>query len=185
MRSQLFGLLVVFAIGCGGGGSSDKPDAPPMIDAAPDAPAAVTQLGKTCVTAMMGADCPSPATDGCLSVQGATMGFCTKLCVTNGTFMTNAQSQVTNLQPTDLTAQNQVCVTAYVGPTAAPSCTPGSGGVIINRMPTGALQPNTNYTYQIACGLGCSRAAPACPGGLTCALDPGGNMANDQNFCRP
>ncbi len=183
MRSQLFGLLVVFAIGCGGGGSSDKPDAKVFMDAPmPDAPTALTQLGKPCVLAMQGADCPSGATDGCLGpfVMGGTMGICTKICVTNGTFKTDNSNppMATMIMPADLTAQNAVCVGAYAGPTASPSCTPGSGGVIFNTQPAdNPLQPNKNYTFQIACGLGCSAAAPACPGGLTCDTT--------RNFCHP
>jgi hypothetical protein len=182
MRSQLFVLVAAFAIGCGGGGSSDKPDAPKPIDAAPDAPAMLTNLGKPCVLAMNGADCTGTA-NGCLGpfVMGGTMGFCTAVCVNNGTFMTNNANppQPTNIQPADLTAQNAQCVGLYQGPAiGTPSCTPGSGGILFNRMPTGALQPNTNYTYQVACGIGCGTGG-ACPAPLTC------NTAAGAMFCQP
>lgn len=169
---QLFGLVAVFVIGCGGGGES-KPDAKVFMDAPmPDASTALTGLGKTCVLAMGGADCPMTGANGCLGpfVMGGTMGFCTAVCVNNGTFMTGADSKVipTSVMPADLTAQNATCAGLYVGPTGfSGSCTLGSGGILFNRMPTGNLMANMNYTFQIACGIGCG-AGNTCPTGMTC-----------------
>jgi len=176
MRTSLFVSCLVVAAACGGGGSSsddNKVDASVTPDAAPpDAPpAAITGLGKSCVVAMQGADCPANA-NGCLGpfVQGGTTGFCTVVCVNNGTFMTNGATPPapTNVMPADLTQQNATCAGIYAGPAVGtPSCSPGQGGVLFGRAPAGDLQPNTNYTFKLACGIGCG-PNNTCPGTLTC-----------------
>jgi len=163
--SVLFVLLASFVlVACGDDGGSTAPDAQIFMDApAPDAPTALVGLGQRCVPAMQGADCPANA-NGCLSfMPGATVGICTKLCVgpPPGTFTTNAQSQPGALNPAPAT-QNAMCPPIYTGTIGTAEC-----NTLVNVMPAGALQPNTNYTFLAVCGIKCG-AGNTCPAGLTC-----------------
>ncbi len=153
--------------GCGGddgddgGGQVDAPETDaPSVDAAIDA-APLMGLGQLCQPSMQGADCPQNA-PGCLTfAAGATMGICTNICVQSATFMTNAQSQPGPLTP-DPSTQNAVCTGIYTGSVGTAACS-----VPVNQQPAGALQPNTNYTVAVVCGIQCG-AGNACPTGLTC-----------------
>ncbi len=111
---------------------------------------------------MMGADCPANA-NGCLSTQGASTGYCTKLCVASATFMTNAQSQPGPSTPLPST-QDAMCTAIFSGTTGTAACL-----VPVNVMPMPPLQPNTNYTAAFACGIRCG-AGNTCPGSLTCNM---------------
>jgi hypothetical protein len=148
----------------GGGGGGGMPDAKVFTDAPAqmDAPPAMLMgLGQKCVPSMMGADCPSSA-NGCLSfASGATSGICTKLCVASGTFMTDAMSQPTNVNP-DPTTQNATCTAIYSGTTGSGACE-----AFVNIMPAPPLQANMNYTFAAACIVKCG-AGNTCPSGLTC-----------------
>jgi hypothetical protein len=166
MRSFLFVPMVLALVGCGDDGGSTV-DAGPS-DASVDASSALTGLGQRCVVAMQGADCPTNA-PGCLSyVQGAAMGVCTNICVMDGTFMTNAQSQPdpASFMPNP-TTRDSVCQGIYTGDASGvPSCS-----ALTARTPTGALGPNMTYTFSLACEISCG-AGNTCPGGLTCNTDP-------------
>ncbi|MDQ3367942.1 MAG: hypothetical protein M3680_21160 [Myxococcota bacterium] len=166
---RTLGLLVILAsfavTGCSDdGGSTPTPDAAIVVDASPDAPAALAGLGQTCVLSMMGADCPTNA-PGCLGpfVMGGTVGICTNVCVSDGTFRTNAQSVPENVMPSDLTSQNAMCAGIYTGGASGTAAC----NIIFGRMPTGALMANTNYTFQMACGIACG-TGNTCPSSLTC-----------------
>jgi hypothetical protein len=198
--SMMFALLVSGAAACGGddggdGGSdnnnddtADNTDDITVDDTSdntdntdgtlPDAPTGgLTGLGQACVVAMQGADCPS-TTDGCLSyTQGATMGICTKICIPNGTFSTDAQSAPTNVQPADFDAAGgATCTGAYTGTVGTAIC-----DAIVNVMPAPPLQPNTNYTFLAACSIECG-AGNTCPSGLTCVP---GQTAELPSICQP
>lgn len=156
-----FGLSAAL-VACGGddgGGGVTVPDA--SIDAAPDAPAALTGLGQACDPAMQGADCP--AMYGCLTfTMGATKGLCTKYCVMNGSFMTDAMAKPGALNP-DPTTKNGECAAIYTGGSAGvPEC-----NILTRREPTGALEANKTYTFDFVCGIACG-AGNTCPGTLTC-----------------
>ena len=100
--------------------------------------------------------------------QGATMGICTNLCVMDGTFMTNAQSQVdpASFNPNP-TTRDSVCAGLYTGDASGvPSCS-----ALTARTPAGALMASTTYTFSMACEISCG-AGNTCPGGLTCNTDP-------------
>jgi hypothetical protein len=187
--SMMFALLVSGAAACGGDdGGSDNADnnnddntdditvddnVDDNVDdttdntdgTLPDAPSGgLTGLGQACVPAMEGRDCPAN-TPACLSGQGDTLGICTNLCINNGTFMTNAESQPTNIQPADFSTGNPTCEAIYTGgPSGIPSCS-----AIANVMPTGAFTPNTNYTFIVACQVECG-TGDSCPAGLTCEV---------------
>lgn len=165
----LFLMLAASAVvACGGNGGSTSPDAKVFMDAPmPDAPGGgeLTGLGKKCVPAMQGADCPQ-GTDGCLTFgAGATMGMCTKLCVgptPAGTFMTNAQAQIGTINP-DPATRNSICSAAYTGTIGTSIC-----GSLVNVMPAdNPLQANKNYTFLAACTIQCG-AGNTCPTGYTC-----------------
>jgi hypothetical protein len=166
--SMLFGSAVV-ACGDDGGGTNPVVDAPIVVDAPPDAPPMLTGLGKRCVLAMQGADCG--ASLGCLGplVMGGTTGFCTSQCITDATFMTNAQMVPGPFTP-DPTTQNAMCAALYTG-------TPGVGvcKFLFGRMPAGALAANTNYTIDAGCVI--EATAGACPAGTTAQAQT--------NFCLP
>jgi hypothetical protein len=161
--SIMFVLLSSIAlVACGDDGGSSGPDAKVFQDApTPDAPVGLTGLGKRCVVAMQGADCPMAA-PGCLSfAAGATMGICTNVCQMNTTFTTNAQSVPGPLTP-DPALQNGKCTAIYSATVGTAACdTP------VNITPAPPFQPNTNYTTLMVCGITCG-AGNTCAGGLTC-----------------
>jgi hypothetical protein len=161
----LISILSAPLVACGeddGGGDRAPVDAPKPVDAAVDAPAQLMGLGQKCVPSMQGADCPTSA-PGCLSFgQNATSGICSKLCVQNGTFSTDSNANPTNMNPPDPTVNNSVCAAIYTGTVGSGVC-----NAYVNQMPPGNLQPNSNYTFQVACAVGCG-ANNACPTGYTC-----------------
>lgn len=169
MRSILFASMIFAMSACGDDGGSPAIDAGGSDGGGSDGGGgALTGLGQKCVVAMMGADCPMNA-PGCLSyTQGATMGICTNLCVMDGTFMTDAQSQVVpasfNPNPT---TRDSVCAGIYTGDAkGVPSCS-----ALTARTPAGALMASTTYTFSMACEIACG-TGNTCPGGLTCNTDP-------------
>jgi len=173
--AHLFAVSLMFGsalVACGDdGGSNPVVDAPIVVDAPPDAPPMLTGLGKKCVLAMQGADCPMPL--GCLGplVMGGTTGFCTSQCITNGTFMTNAATPpVPGALNPDPATQNAMCAALH-------TTSPGTGvcQFVFGRMPIGALTPNTNYTFQAGCVI--QATAGACPAGTTAQAMT--------NFCLP
>lgn len=166
MRLTRLSLLCVLTVSftvmaCGGG--DDGGDAP--VDAMPDAPAALTGLGKPCKRSLQGVDCPGNAR-GCLTFGGAEMGICTERCVINGTMMTNAQAQVASVTPDPRApAQSGICTAIFMGTVGAAGCLNLVGGFLPADNP---LQPNKQYTnVDLVCGIACG-AGNTCPGGLTC-----------------
>jgi hypothetical protein len=145
--------LMVGLLACGGGD-----DTPP--DAAIDAPTALMGLGELCNP--MAVACSTPAeTPACLG--SGTTGFCTNLCADTASFMTDAMANpvVTSFMPDPSTLDAQ-CAAIYHGTVGTGIC-----GFPYNRMPTGALQPNTTYSLQWICAIQCG-ANNTCPTGLTC-----------------
>ena len=169
MRSHYFvAVIATLAIaGCSDSKKNPAVDAPPGNIDAPSShdapPAALMGLGQKCVPAMQGADCPTTA-NGCLVAPNAPMGFCTKLCLAQGTFMTNAQGAPGAPNP-DPTAQSSMCTAIYTGSIGTATC-----DAFVNLMPmaTNPLHPNTSYTFAAACQITCG-AGSTCPAGFTCS----------------
>ncbi len=165
-------LLVLFialtASACGGEGGSSGPDATVFMDAPP--PTGLTGLGQKCVPAMMGADCPTNA-NTCVSVSAGGAGFCTPLCVTNGSGMTNAQGQFTSVTPAPNTA---ACTGAYTGTVGMPACL-----ALLSYTPMDMpLMASKNYTgINIACVIRCG-TGNTCDTGLTCNTTFGACLPN-------
>ncbi len=151
LLSLMLGCLLV---ACGGGGE-EGPDAAidaKPIDAAIDAPAGLTGLGKKCTPAMMGADCPANA-PACVGFQGIGSSYCSPLCVTNGTAKGAMNNQFTMIMPAP---NNMICQSAYNGTVGAGVC----AGILPNFMPmdnptvVGKDYTNINMTCAIVCGNG-------------------------------
>lgn len=163
------GLSLSVVIACGGGKDGGNPatvDAPPppLVDAPPASPS-ITGIGQPCNPAMMGADCPT-TTDGCLSVQGAAKGFCTKLCIgpnPTGKFKTDAMAAPipASLMP-DPATKDSICSGAYTGTSGTSACRE-----FVNIMPAPPLVANKDYTFLGACSVLCG-PGNACPTPLTC-----------------
>jgi hypothetical protein len=173
MRTQLAlasAVLGCVLAACGGddGGSVGVDAPPPPVDA----PAA-GGLGQRCNPAMAGADCPADASI-CLG-SSQTAGICTKLCVMNGTFETNAQGQISSATPNPAT-QNATCAAAYTGTVGTAIC----ASIILGDTPLAYMPPDnplkasSMYTnMNVACGIQCG-ANNTCPTGLTPAVMPAG-----------
>jgi hypothetical protein len=146
---------LVLVIGCG----SSEPS--------PDAPAGLVGLGQICG---LGTDpCPSD-TPRCLLTEGGTSfnGFCSKTCIDNGTFMTDADAKPQNVTP-PLSSGDGACTAIYAGTIGTGACV-----ATVDVMPALPLQPNTSYTFKAACVVKCA-ADGACPTGLAC---------NAQKYCQ-
>jgi hypothetical protein len=155
--SMLFGSVLAACSGDDGGGGGNI-DAPKVIDAPIDA-APVAGLGKACVPAMMGTDCPTNAST-CAGFTGAGGTYCTPLCVTMGTAVGGANGQFASVTPMP---SDTICAGAFTGTVGMPQCV----GVLNNYMPTGAITMGTNYTnVNMTCAILCG-ASMACPTGLT------------------
>lgn len=183
--SMMFALLVSGAAACGGddGGSDntntdnnndddntdditvddtsadmtdDNTDNTPLPDASTGGGGAEA-IGKVCVLAMNGADCP-PAAPSCVALVQGTNGFCTAACGTSADNMTPPANG------------NATC--AAVTP-AVPSGTVACGlyGEAMNGM--------VPWACGIFCGtidnMGTPQDLGMCPTGLTCT----------QNLCQP
>lgn len=143
---------------CGDDGGTSTPDAPiVVIDAAPDAPAALTGVGQKCGTGLPA--CPANASQ-CVGFQGTTQ-WCTPLCLENGSGTTNAQGQLTATTPAP---NNGACTGAFTGTAGMAVC-----GVILAITPMdNPLVANKAYTgISLACVVACG-ASNACPTGMTC-----------------
>ncbi len=168
--SVLFALVVSTVAACGGddGEGGGTIDAPKVIDAPPDA-APVAGLGKACVAAMNGADCPTNA-PRCVGFTGAGGTYCTPLCVSNGTATGAANGQFTNIMPAP---SNALCAAAFSGTVGMPTC----AGVLGGYMPAdatvvvGKAYTNINMSCAILCG-----ASNACPAGLTANTSLGASI---------
>lgn len=177
MRIQLaFASAVVGCVlaACGGddGGSSGV-DAPPPVDAAPDAPAELTGLGKKCVLSAQGQDCPPDY--GCLGplTQGGTTGFCTQQCLPEGSmFTTDAQGAPGQESPT-LASGDAVCSPLYTGSPGVGKCLQVFG--FSPTPPASGFMANTTYTFDVACVIEATNGA--CPAGTT--------IQAQTNFCYP
>ncbi len=163
-RLSVLSILVAVSMfaACGGddgGGGGGNIDAPIVIDAPPDA-AAVSGLGKACVAAMNGADCPANA-PRCVGFTGAGGTYCTPLCVTNGTATGAANNQFTAITPAP---SDPACAAAFSGTVGTPRCVGVLGGYMPADMTivVGRSYTNINMSCAIACG-----ASMACPAGLT------------------
>jgi hypothetical protein len=162
MRSFLFVSMALALVACGDDGGSPGVDAPPMVDAGPDAPGPLMGLGQRCIPSMGGADCPDPL--GCLGNPASTMpdGMCTAVCAMNTMFMTDAQGAPGNPTP-DPTAQNATCASMYTGGIGTAGCNSPFGLTPAHN----PLMASTNYTVSWACGIQCG-AGNTCPTGYTC-----------------
>ncbi|MBA3393591.1 MAG: hypothetical protein H0T89_13160 [Deltaproteobacteria bacterium] len=165
----LVSFIALAASACGGEGGSTAPDATVFQDAPPPPPG-LTGLGQKCVPAMMGADCPANA-DVCVSVTAGGAGFCTPLCVANGSGMTNAQGQFTTVTPAPNTA---TCTGAYTGTVGMAACL-----ALLSYTPMDMpLMASKNYTgINIACVIRCG-AGNTCDTGLTCNTTFGACLPN-------
>jgi len=164
MRLAHLFVVSMFAVStfaaCGGddGGGGGNVDAPKVIDAPIDA-APTAGLGKACVAAMMGADCPANA-PRCVGFTGAGGTYCSPLCVTAGTGVGGAMGQFASVTPAP---SDTICSGAFTGTIGTARCV----GVLSNYMPAGAITMGTNYTnVNMTCAIQCG-AANACPAGLT------------------
>lgn len=160
-RHAVFSIVVVsmFAACSGDDGSGGGIDAAVVIDAPPDA-AAVTGLGKPCVTAMNNADCPANA-PRCVGFTNAGGTYCSPLCVTMGTATGAAMNLFTNIMPPP---SDPICAAAYSGTIGTPRCVASLGGYLPAdaAIVVGRAYTNVNMSCAIMCG-----AAMACPAGLT------------------
>jgi hypothetical protein len=145
---------------CGGSGTKKSPDAAPTPDAFVqlDAPAALKGLGQKC---MDNAGCPTNASV-CLKTAAATFGFCSTICHTQASFMTDAAKMPTNF--TDLTADNSKCTAIYTGSAAGTA----SCFLPVNLTPPPPLVASTNYKFDAFCAVGCG-TGNTCPTGTTCS----------------
>lgn len=158
LRAWFFASVMMFSA-CGGSDGDDPPDTGELVG-----------LGQLCVVAMNGADCPENAS-GCLAVTEQ-MGICSPLCVTGGTFMTNATGGVIggSVMPNPADAEQvAICMSAFTGSIGTPRCTAIIRQGLEPPFPdTGRLDPDTTYTMaSIACTIGCANDG-ACPGELRC-----------------
>ena len=163
MRTFQF-LSIILALGaCGDDGGGTTVDAMPMIDAAPDAPAATVGLGQICGQGMPACPTQAPA---CLTAMGDTVGFCSALCADNAMGMTDAQGDLplANVTP----APNQgACTAAFSASVGTPACALILGGY---QPPHNPMMANMPYTMiDLACAIACG-AGNTCPTGLTCQM---------------
>jgi len=147
--TALFGCVLA---ACGGddGGGSGGPDAPPAIDAAPDAPA-IKQIGAPCTPSQTDPAGDCGAGFLCVGLQGGSGNFCTKTC-TQGS--------------------GDTCAQGYIGQ-GKPAC-------IISAMPAGGGQSITvcGIICSATNPQLCSTCDGTCPSPLQCnvpLMDTGGN----------
>lgn len=162
--SRLFVLSMLLGsalVACGDDGGKTTPDAPKQIDAPTvDAPPALTGgLGKLCGTGMP--MCPTGTT--CFS-NAAGKGFCSLVCHTAATFMTNAQNM---FNFPNLDADAATCAAQRGAAEGVPECflQTNLAPALTGTPPNTA--PNTTYTYDAICDLDCTSSA--CPTGFTCS----------------
>ncbi|HWU87297.1 MAG TPA: hypothetical protein VN253_08480 [Kofleriaceae bacterium] len=140
-------------------GGSTGPDAKVFMDAAVDAPPPpLMGLGQACSQGT--ASCPANAPLCILDPAGK--GFCTKQCVMNSMFTTDAQGKPGAFNPSPST-QDAMCTPIYTGGIGTARC-----AAAYDLMPADPqLQPNKTYTIQWGCAIQCG-AGNSCPAGLTC-----------------
>ncbi len=161
-------VLSMFAVSmfaaCGGDdGDGGTPDAPPIVVDAPmiDAPAMLMGLGQRCSASM---PCPTSAPN-CLSTAGATVGFCSQVCVTGGSATSSATGTLPLASITPA-PNNAACTAAFSGTVGTAICalrtaiTPNDNPLVANKAYTGI-----ELHCAIACGTG-----NTCPTGLTCSM---------------
>lgn len=166
LSASLVFLASIAVAGCGGGGGSTPPvDTPPVDTFVPPVdtpPSGLTALGKACTT---NEACPANA-PLCV-LFSPNKGICTKNCVANSAFTTNAQGTPGGFNPAPGTGDAQ-CPPIYNGNVGTARC-----AVAYNLMPAdNPLQPNKAYTVQWGCGIQCG-PNNTCPAGLTCGAQSG------------
>jgi len=144
--------------GCGDDDGGDDDDGDSAVDAAPIG-GDLEGLGALC-----GPNeevCPEE-TPRCVLIEeeASLTGFCSALCVIEGNFQTNAQSQIEQIDPA-LTTGDASCTAVYTGVFNA-RC-----GAVLDIVPALPLQPSTLYTFNAGCVLDCGPGG-LCPGDLTC-----------------
>jgi hypothetical protein len=148
-------LLGSTLLACGGDDGGTSADA--AVDMPVDMPAPLTGLGQKCGQGLPA--CPSNASQ-CLSLPGATSGFCSAVCLTGATGMTNAMSQFTSLSPLP---NDATCTGAYSGTVGTAGC-----GLLLTLTPMEQPMANKSYTnISMACGISCG-PNDACPFGTAC-----------------
>lgn len=156
----LSSLVLCALIGCG----DDGGDPPATVDAGADGGDGLVGLGQLCGSNQE--VCPQEAPRCLLREGGGTVGFCSQLCVTDGTFETDAEAEVQNVTP-PLSSGDDTCASLYSGQVGTTSC-----GATLDVEPELPLEPNTSYTFNAGCVIECG-TDDACPGELTCDGDLG------------
>jgi len=162
-RLSVLSILVgsMFAACGGDDGDGGTVDAPVIVVDAPmiDAPPMLTGLGQRCSQTEA---CPTSAPN-CLSTAGATVGFCSQVCLTGG----SATSSATGTLPLAMITpapNNAPCTAAFSATVGTPVCALRTA-IVPNDNP---LVANKAYTgIELHCAIGCG-AGNTCPTGLTC-----------------
>lgn len=162
--AMLSTLLILSACGDDDGGGDDGGDGP-SVDAGPGGGADLEALGALC--GVNQDVCPDEAPT-CLVFEESTslVGFCSAVCISDGTFQTDEASQIVGVDP-PLATGDATCAPLYTGPLGVPRC-----GATVDVSPPLPLEPSTSYTFSASCVIDCGPGG-LCPGELTCDAQRG------------